>query len=55
VLPLLRVPEIARRLQLAQRSVWRLIDGGELKVHRFGRAVRVSEADLAAFQAQHRS
>ena len=53
-LPMLRVGEVAQQLRLAPRSLWRLIDRGELKVHRFGRAVRISPADLAAFVAARR-
>ena len=51
---MLRVGEVAQQLRLAPRSLWRLIDRGELKVHRFGRAVRISPADLAAFVAARR-
>lgn len=47
--PLLRVPEVADRLGLSTKTIWRLIDGGELHRHRIGRAVRVSEEDLAAY------
>jgi excisionase family DNA binding protein len=50
-----RVPEIAERADVAERTVRRWIDRGELLVHRLGRTVRISEADFAAFLARHRS
>ena len=41
--------EVAGRLGVSLRHVRRLIAGGRLPVHRLGRAVRVSEADLRHF------
>jgi excisionase family DNA binding protein len=49
-----KVDEVAEYLALAPRTVWRLIDQEELQVHRFGRAVRISETDLNAFIGRHR-
>jgi excisionase family DNA binding protein len=48
------VNTVAQRLDVSARSVHRWIANGELIVHRIGRAVRVSEADLKAFLAAHR-
>jgi excisionase family DNA binding protein len=46
--------EIANRVKVSVRSVRRWIDQGDLRVHRFGRAVRVSSEDLEAFERQSR-
>ena len=51
---LLAVDDVAERLQLSVKTVRRSIDRGELVVHRLGRRLRVSEADLAAFLAMRR-
>jgi excisionase family DNA binding protein len=48
------VGEIAEQLYVSTRTVHRWIAKDELVVHRFERAVRVSEADLKAFLALHR-
>jgi excisionase family DNA binding protein len=47
--------QVADHLNLSKRSVQRFITGGLLPVHRFGGAVRISEADLRAFIAIHRA
>jgi excisionase family DNA binding protein len=49
------VEQVADSLNLSARSVWRLIGDQKLPVHRFGRAVRIAEADLRAFIAVHRA
>ena len=51
---LLTVAEVAERLAVSTRTVRRLIDSGELVTHRVGRAVRISEADLAAYAREAR-
>lgn len=51
---MLTVRQVAERLQASERTVRRAIASGELAVHRIGAAVRVSEADLAAFLAARR-
>jgi len=48
------IPEVAELLSLSTRSVRRLIEHGQLPVHRFGGAVRIAEADLRAYVATHR-
>ena len=44
---LLDAKAVAERLNVSVRSVRRLIANGEITVIRIGRAVRISEADLA--------
>ena len=46
--------EVAGRLKVSERSVRRWIAEGDLCAHRFGRAVRVSEEDLVAFEKKAR-
>jgi excisionase family DNA binding protein len=48
------IQEVAEFLGLSSRSVRRLIAEHQLPVHRFGRAVRVSENDLRLFIATRR-
>jgi excisionase family DNA binding protein len=43
--------EVARRLAVAQRTVYGFIDRGELTAYRMGRVIRVRVADLDAFIA----
>ena len=40
---------VARRLGVTSRTVYRLINDGELIAHRFGRVIRVRVQDLDAF------
>jgi excisionase family DNA binding protein len=51
---LLTINEVADRTSLSARTIRRLIAKGDLPVHRIGRAVRVSEDDLARFLAARR-
>jgi excisionase family DNA binding protein len=53
-LKFLTIPDVAELLSLSTRSVRRLIEHGQLPVHRFGGAVRIAEADLRAYIATHR-
>lgn len=48
------VEHVAEALEVSLRTVRRWIALGLLRVHRFGRTVRISEADLSAFLATHR-
>jgi excisionase family DNA binding protein len=48
------IPDVAELLSLSARSVRRLIEHGQLPVHRFGGAVRIAEADLRTYVATHR-
>jgi excisionase family DNA binding protein len=51
---MLAVTDIAELMRVSTRTVRRWIDSGDLRVHRLGRQVRVSEEDLAAFLNQRR-
>ena len=46
--------QIAECLDVSPRTVRRWIKSGDLPVHRFGAAARISEVDLRAFLAIHR-
>jgi excisionase family DNA binding protein len=48
------IAEVAERLNVCERTVRPWIAAELLPVHRFGRTVRISEADLAAFLALRR-
>lgn len=45
----LAVKQVAEELGVCGRTIRRWIDRGELRVHRLGRLLRVSEPDLIAF------
>lgn len=45
----LTVPEVAEKLKLSRMSVYRLISKGELPYHEFGKAFRISRAELDAY------
>jgi len=45
----LKVQEVAARLQLSLRTIYRLIDNGELPVHRISRSVRIHVSDFEQF------
>ena len=47
--------EVAEILGLSKRSVQRLVATGALRVHRLGRAVRVSDSDIAILLADTHS
>jgi excisionase family DNA binding protein len=49
------IDEAADLLNVSPRTVRRLIESGALRVHRFGRLVRIADGDLAAFLAASRS
>ncbi|MFQ5757478.1 MAG: helix-turn-helix domain-containing protein [Acidiferrobacterales bacterium] len=51
----LTVPEIADRWQCSKRHVRRVIASSRLTAHRFGRLVRVTEADLEAYERINRA
>nr|WP_237180370.1 helix-turn-helix domain-containing protein [Roseomonas haemaphysalidis] len=51
---LLSVVEVATRLAVSTKTVRRSITQGDLRVHRLGRQIRISEEDLQAFLARHR-
>jgi excisionase family DNA binding protein len=45
------INETAEILNVSSRTVRRFIDCGALPIHRLGRLVRISDADIAAFLA----
>ena len=46
---LLCVEETARELHISTKTVRRLIDRGELRAHRIGRCLRLSEEELRLY------
>ena len=55
VLPVLyTVAEVADLLKVSIKTLRRWIDADELVAHRFGRQLRITESDLAAFIRQRR-
>ena len=51
---LLTVKQTAERLSVCTRTVRRLITNDELKTHRIGGSLRISEEDLRAYLARCR-
>ena len=51
---LFTLQEIARKAKISIKTVRRLVDAGELKTHRIGAQIRVSEGDWQAFLARSR-
>jgi excisionase family DNA binding protein len=47
--PMHTVTHIAQRDNVSPRHIWRQIRSKKLAVHRFGRAVRISESDYQAY------
>jgi excisionase family DNA binding protein len=47
--PLLDIPAVARRLGISVKTVRRFIARGELRAHRIGRQLRISEEELLRF------
>ncbi|MGH9246113.1 MAG: helix-turn-helix domain-containing protein [Acidimicrobiales bacterium] len=45
----LSTPEAARFLGIVPRTLYRLIDSGQLAAYRFGRVIRIKEEDLKGF------
>lgn len=45
----LSTSEAARRLGITARTLYRIIDEGQLPAYRFGRVIRVKEGDVEAF------
>lgn len=52
--PFLTVKQLAIRWQLSERQVHRIIADGGLKVHRFGRSVRIAIEDVELFEFRNR-
>jgi excisionase family DNA binding protein len=52
---LITVREVAERLAVSRRHVWRIISQGELPAIKFGKSTRVRVMDLEQFIERHRS
>jgi excisionase family DNA binding protein len=50
----LGTPEAAERLGITQRTLYRLIDEGQIPAYRMGRVLRVKASDLEVFLDQSR-
>lgn len=48
---LLRIENVAERLSVSRSMAWKIIDLGQLRSVRIGRAVRVRPQDLEAYLA----
>ena len=46
-----RVGHAATRLGVVPKTIYRLIDKGELTGYRIGRVIRIKESDLLAYEA----
>lgn len=46
---LLSVADVAERLDVSVKTIRRLIDSKSIAIHRIGRQIRISEADLAMY------
>jgi excisionase family DNA binding protein len=49
-----RVDEVARYFSVSDRTVYRLIDMGDLKAVRLRDCVRIPAEEIQAFEARHR-
>ena len=49
------IKETGELLNVSPRTVRRLIDSGALGAHRFGRLVRIADADIAVLLAENRA
>ena len=45
----LSTKEAARRLGITSRTLYRLIDSGQVPAYKFGRVIRLQEDDVGAF------
>jgi excisionase family DNA binding protein len=50
----LTLPEVAERLQVSRRTVYRWIKSGDLDAYQFGREYRITESALKRFLEAHR-
>jgi excisionase family DNA binding protein len=50
----LTLPEVAERLQVSRRTVYRWIKAGDLDAYQFGREYRITESALKDFLEAHR-
>ncbi len=46
---MLKVSDLAKRLNLSESKIYQLVEEGKLAHHRFGGAIRFSEEQIAAY------
>ena len=51
---MLTVREVADQLALCEKTIRRLIKGGQIRVHHLGRQIRIAEDDAVSFIAARR-
>lgn len=51
---MLKVSELAKRLNLSESKIYQLVEEGKLEHHRFGGAIRFSEEQIAAYLEETR-
>ena len=51
---MLKVSELAKRLNLSESKIYQLVEAGKLEHHRFGGAIRFSEEQIAAYLEETR-
>jgi excisionase family DNA binding protein len=49
------LPEVAERLKVSRRTVYRWIKNGDLDAYQFGREYRITESALKDFLKAHRT
>lgn len=47
--PLMTIPDVAKQLQVSEKTIRRWIKSGDLIAHRLGHQLRISNADLQTF------
>lgn len=52
---MLTIADVADELHLSEKTIHRRIKEGALRVHRLGRAIRITREDLNAFVQHHRA
>jgi excisionase family DNA binding protein len=52
--PLLSVRKVAQRWGISERTVRRIIETGDLPVHRIGGQIRCSPEDIKAYETRNR-
>jgi excisionase family DNA binding protein len=51
----LTLPEVAERLKVSRRTIYRWIKSGDLDAYQFGREYRITESALKDFLEAHRA
>ncbi|MDY6796991.1 MAG: helix-turn-helix domain-containing protein [Actinomycetota bacterium] len=53
-LNLLSVPQIAAILNVSKRTVYRMVENGDLQAYKIGQLLRVPESEVARYLRAHR-